>query len=434
MNAMLFRTKASRQLPRQHAAKARNSALLAGARVVLGVAFLALVATVFMPILGIGEALANPKVTTARVGDHPTHTRLVLEMDGPFTFSYFTLVDPERLVVDFPELDFDLARNPLAREAIGAIGAMRYGLFKPGNSRIVLDLIGPSKVVKAFTMPPVDSYGYRFVLDLARTSQEDFIEQARLTKPKQPTPAPVIETPAATVPQRSDGKRVIAIDAGHGGVDPGAVGAGGTYEKSITLAAALQLADRLRETGRYHVVLTRDSDIFLPLRKRVALARNAGAELFLSLHADSIGNTKVRGSHVYSLSKTASDAEAAALAAKENKADVIAGLNLAEYSSDVHTILLDLSQRETNNTSIEMADRLVAGFRKNGVQSLNRPHRQAGFAVLKAPDVPSVLIELGFLSNKEDEAMLLKAKGRAPIIAAIVSAVDKHFATQTVQN
>jgi len=379
-------------------------------------------------------AQSKPTVVAARVGDHPDFTRLVLEIDGPFTFSYFTLVEPRRLVVDFPELDFALAADPLGQLPIGAIGAMRYGLFKPGNSRLVLDLAGPSKVVKAFTMEPMDNFGHRFVLDLKRTSDADFIEQARLTRPRQPTPAPVIETPAATVPQRADGKQVVAVDAGHGGVDPGAVGATGIYEKRITLAAALQLAEQLRATGRYHVVLTRETDAFLPLRKRVSIARSAGAELFLSLHADSIGNEKVRGSHVYSLSKTASDAEAAALAAKENKADVIAGLNLAEYSIDVHTILLDLSQRETNNTSVEIADRMVDGFRQNGVQSLNRPHRQAGFAVLKAPDVPSVLIELGFLSNREDEAMLLKAAGRKPIITAIVSAVDKHFATRTVQN
>lgn len=432
MNAMIFRLLDRWRAPAGSPAQAQFSWRFAPARLIFGAAVLGLLGAVFLPAAGLAQSEAT--VTAARVGDHPSHTRLVLEMDRPFTFSYFTLADPERLVIDFPELDFDLASDPLGRLPAGAIGAMRYGLFKPGNSRIVLDLAGPSKVIKAFTMDPVDSYGYRFVLDLQRTTKADFIEQARLTRPKQPVPAPVIETPAATVPERKDGKRVIAIDAGHGGVDPGAVGARGTYEKQITLAAALQLAKQLRASGRYHVVLTRESDVFLPLRKRVALARNAGAELFLSIHADSIGNKDVRGSHVYSLSKTASDAEAAALAAKENKADLIAGLNLSDYSSDVHTILLDLSQRETNNTSIEIADRMVDGFRQNGVQSLNRPHRQAGFAVLKAPDVPSVLIELGFLSNKEDEAMLLNAEGRKPIISAIISAVDKHFATRTVQN
>jgi len=381
-----------------------------------------------------GAAQSEATVTAARAGDHPGRTRLVLEIDGPVEFSYFTLVEPRRLVVDFPELDFELAADPLGELPVGVIGAIRYGLFKPGNSRMVLDLAGPSNVIRAFTMEPMDGFKHRFVLDLAPTTEAAFVEQAHLTRPRQPVPAPVIETPAATVPMRRDGKRVVAIDAGHGGVDPGAVGTTGIYEKRITLAAALQLAEDLRATGRYHVVLTRETDAFLPLRKRVAVARSAGAELFLSLHADSIANKSVRGSHVYSLSKTASDAEAAALAAKENKADLIAGLNLGDYSSDVHTILLDLSQRETNNTSVEIADRMVDGFRQNGVQSLNRPHRQAGFAVLKAPDVPSVLIELGFLSNRKDEAMLLKAEGRRPIIKAIVTAVNKHFATRTVQN
>lgn len=429
---MIFRRSASGQ--------GAGNCAVAGRRIVRGAPFtglLRLAIVGFLCVLAAPEAgfgQSSPTVTALRVGDHPDRTRLVLEIDGPFTFSYFTLVEPRRLVVDFSELDFDLKTDPAKRLPRGAVGAIRYGLFKPGNSRLVVDLSGPSKVKTAFVIDPMDGFGYRFVLDLTPTSQDAFIQQAKQTRPQQPVPAPVIETPAATAPARSDGKRVIAIDAGHGGIDPGAVGATGIYEKRITLAAALQLAEALRETGQYHVVMTRETDVFLRLRKRVAVAREAGAELFLSLHADSIDNRTVRGSHVYSLSKTASDAEAAALAAKENKADLIAGLDLSEYSTDVHTILLDLSQRETNNTSIELADRMVDGFRQYGVQSLNRPHRQAGFAVLKAPDVPSVLIELGFLSNRKDEAMLLTAEGRAPIIRAIVASVNKHFATRTVQN
>jgi N-acetylmuramoyl-L-alanine amidase len=308
---------------------------------------------------------------------------------------------------------------------------MRTGLFEPGTSRMVLDLGRPALVRKAFLMPPSEGKPHRFVLDLEPAEEAAFVEQVRRSAPHPPAPPPDIEPPAAAVPPRPDGRHVIVIDPGHGGVDPGAIGASGVYEKDIALAAAGQLAARLSASGRYHVELTRDRDIFLPLRRRVAIAHLSGAELFLSLHADSMANAKVRGSHVYSLSKNASDAEAAALAAKENKSDIIAGLDLAGYSPEVNTILLDLSQRETNNTSAEIAGRMVDEFRRSGIHALGRPHRQAGFAVLKAPDVPSVLIEMGFLSNRADEAMLASEPARAPLIDAIVRAVDRYFETRT---
>ncbi len=184
-----------------------------------------------------GLAQSKPTVTAARVGDHPDHTRLVLEIDRPVTFSYFTLVEPKRLVVDFPELDFALAADPMGRLPVGAIGAIRYGLFKPGNSRMVLDLAGPSKVVKVFTMEPMDGHQYRFVLDLELTNDAAFLEQARLTRRRQPVLAPVIETPAATVPLRRDGKQVGATAAGYAGVERRAVGPIGINVKRSTSAA-----------------------------------------------------------------------------------------------------------------------------------------------------------------------------------------------------
>ena len=199
----------------------------------------------------------------------------------------------------------------------------------------------------------------------------------------------------------------------------------------MALEAARELAERLA-ARRYRVVLTRDRDLFVGLRDRVAIARDAGADLFLSIHADSMENSRIRGSHVYSLSQTASDAEAEALAAKENKSDIIAGLDLADYSADVNTILLDLSQRETNNLSATLAGMIVESFSRRGIRSISRPHRQAGFAVLKAPDVPSVLVELGFLSNREDERTLLMREGRKPIVDAVVEAVDRYFSALAV--
>jgi N-acetylmuramoyl-L-alanine amidase len=379
---------------------------------------------------GLGTAVsAAPDVTMVRAWEHPVHTRLVMEMSAEVDFLFFALSRPRRLVIDFPELSFSLTRDPMGGKSVGLVQAMRFGLFAPGTSRVVLDLAGPARVKAALVLPPADGKPYRFVLDLEATDVASFAQNVR------PLPAPIaqpaeIVPPIAAVPERHGGKPVIIIDAGHGGVDPGAIGATGIYEKTIALAAARQLAERLRAGGRYHVVLTRDTDVFLRLRRRFAMARHASADLFLSLHADSIANAAVRGSHVYTLSKKASDSEAEALAAKENKADIIAGVDLAEHSPVVNTILVDLTQRETNNRSLEIADRMVEALRRAGLPSLSRPHRQAGFAVLKAPDVPSVLIELGFLSNAEDEAMLADAAARLPLIAAIVGAIDRHFATR----
>lgn len=380
---------------------------------------------------GLSSAVcAAPDVTQVRAWEHPNHTRLVLEMSAEVEYSYFALSRPRRLVIDFPELSFALTRDSMAAGPVGLVQAMRFGLFAPGTSRVVLDLAGPARVKAAFVLPPAEGKPYRFVLDLEATDSASFAQNVRPLPA--PTPQPVVAVPpVAAVPDRPRGKPVIVIDAGHGGVDPGAIGASGIYEKAIALAAARQLADRLAVGGRYTVMLTRDKDIFLRLRRRFAVARHASADLFLSLHADSMANTSVRGSHVYTLSKTASDSEAAALAVKENTADIIAGLDLAEYSPEVNTILLDLSQRETNNRSVEVADRMVEALRRTDLPSLGRPHRQAGFAVLKAPDVPSVLIELGFLSNPEDEAMLADATARLPLIEALAGAIDRHFATRT---
>jgi N-acetylmuramoyl-L-alanine amidase len=381
-------------------------------------------------MVGAGAAGAVPDVTQVRAWEHPDKTRLVLEMSAEVEFSYFALGQPRRLVIDFPELSFALTRDSMASGRVGLVQAIRYGLFEPGTSRVVLDLAGPARVKTAFVLPPADGKPYRFVLDLVATDPASFTQNVRAV----PAPAlqPVVAvSPVTAVPERPRGKPIIVIDAGHGGVDPGAIGASGIYEKTIALAAARQLAHHLRASGRYQVIMTRDTDLFLRLRQRFAMARHYGADLFLSLHADSMANASVRGSHVYTLSKTASDSEAAALAVKENTADIIAGLDLAEYSPEVNTILLDLSQRETNNRSVEVADRFVEAFRRAGLPSLGRPHRQAGFAVLKAPDVPSVLVELGFLSNAEDEAMLADATARLPLIEALAGAIDRHFATRT---
>ncbi|MBT4718622.1 MAG: N-acetylmuramoyl-L-alanine amidase, partial [Rhodospirillaceae bacterium] len=222
-------------------------------------------------------------------------------------------------------------------------------------------------------------------------------------------------------------RRVVVIDPGHGGIDPGATGQSGIVEKNITLAAAHAIKARLVRTGRYKVLLTRDRDMFIQLRNRVAFARDKGAELFISLHADTIRNKNVRGLSVYTLSERASDKEAGELAERENKADLIAGIDLSSQAPGVTNILIDLAQRESMNESARAAGFLVTEL-KRVTRLLRNTHRFAGFAVLKAPDVPSLLIEMGFLSNARDERSLRSAKYRRRLAGAVTKGIDRFFA------
>lgn len=285
-------------------------------------------------------------------------------------------------------------------------------------------------------------------MDLATTSETEFLEALAVQRARErkkldslvasamQDKTPVVTAPTvneqalAMIPPRKPtvaGKRIVAIDPGHGGVDPGTIGIGKTYEKHVTLALGRDVKRALEATGRYKVVMTRDRDIFLRLRQRVQVARDAGAELFISIHADSVANPKTRGLSVYTLSEKASDKEAAKLATKENKADLIAGIDLSAESADVTNILLDLAQRETMNQSALFA-REVVGELKREVKLLRNTHRFAGFAVLKAPDMPSVLLEAGFLSNRQDERNLLSKNYRAKLANAVAKGVDRHFA------
>ncbi|NQV58016.1 MAG: N-acetylmuramoyl-L-alanine amidase [Alphaproteobacteria bacterium] len=224
-------------------------------------------------------------------------------------------------------------------------------------------------------------------------------------------------------------KPLVVIDPGHGGVAPGAIGISGTFEKGVTLDMARQIGKAITALGRQRVRLTRVGDVFISLRRRVAIARAAEADLFISIHADSIGNKRIRGGGIYTLSEKSSDKESAALAAKENRADVIAGVNLTGHDDQVASILIDLTQRETMNYSAQFAAALVPELRQL-IRMRRKPHRFAGFRVLKAPDVPSVLIELGYLSNRQDERMLTNAGSRAAIAASIARAVDNYFRAQ----
>jgi N-acetylmuramoyl-L-alanine amidase len=370
----------------------------------------------------------DPVISNLRVGQHPDKVRLVLDMSTDLRFTIFQLPDPYRIVLDLPQVSFELPKSARTR-SVGAVGGWRYGLFEPGTSRLVIDAKEPLKVAAAFVLPPSGDFGHRLVLDLAPTDRAEFIVASKASIERRmanraprvsPTPAP---NPPA-VP--GDDRRVVAIDPGHGGVDPGAIGVSKVYEKDLVLKVANALKAELESRGGYKVVLTRETDVYIQLRERIAIARRAGAEIFISLHADSIDDKGLRGLSVYTLSENASDEEAAALATSENKSDIIAGIDFSTEEPAVTDILIDLAQRRTMNLSTRLANTVVEEMGPR-TRLLNRPRRSAGFAVLKAPDVPSVLIELGFLSNSKDEEALRSASKRQTLAEGLADSIDRFF-------
>jgi len=420
---------------------------------------------------------ASAIVTDVRVGASQDATRVVFEVDRMVAFSVFTLSNPYRVVIDLPQVGWRLPARPLPG-ASGVFRQLRYGLYKPGNSRVVLDIRSPAQVAKAFILESRGKSGYRLVVDLLPTTAQAFQRDAGKTPLRvaalqaAPKPAIKLEPPAERVvlapprsglvmvkatnpavvklnppasqaqeqaqaspfrlaprkpePRHKAKKSVIFIDPGHGGVDPGTIGISGVYEKHITLAMARELKRQLERTGRFKVILSRSRDVFIRLRDRVRLARDRKAELFISVHADTVRNRKIKGPAVYTLSEKSSDKEAQELAEKENKADLIAGVDLTFETPEVTNILIDLAQRESMNQSARFAASLIRELKRK-TRVLRNTHRFAGFAVLKAPDIPSVLVELGFLSNPSDERRLRSKSYRRKLASAMSKAVAAHF-------
>ena len=388
------------------------------------------VSTLLILLFSSSLALAKPSVTDVRVGVHPDKTRFVLELTEEPAYRAFTLPDPFRVVIDLPALQWSLGSKRTV-DGGGLVQAVRYGLFAPGTSRVVLDVGQPVDFQKVFTLPPSNGYGYRLVIDLKPISREAYFARAR-TPLVSSLPLPRAQqaaVPLAPPMPQGDTRPVIVIDAGHGGVDPGAIGQTGIYEKDLVLSYAKELKRQIEASGRYRVLMTRDSDVFVRLRDRVHYAQESDAALFVSLHANTHRKHELRGAAIYTLSENASDAEAAALAAKENKADAIAGIDLSDQPEVVSKILIDLAQRETMNQSKSFANLLVTHLRGVG-PVLRNTHRSAGFAVLKSPTVPSVLIEVGYLSNKAEEKLLRSDGHRSEISRAIVEAIDSYFEWQ----
>jgi N-acetylmuramoyl-L-alanine amidase len=381
---------------------------------------------------------AAPLVLGMRLGEHPDKSRLVVELSDPVDVKAFTLAAPDRVVIDMPEVLWrvvDTARP----NGTGTVKSYRYGLFRKGNSRFVIDVNKPVRVDTPRIYPPENGFGFRLVIDLYPTTAADFIANAGWPKEDRfaappavvaalPPSAP-LAAPGANLPglPPQAGKRTIIIDPGHGGIDPGTHGATGLKEKDIVLGVSKKLRDSLKATGRYQVHLTRDSDIFIPLRERVNIARAAKGDLFMSLHIDANDHREVRGASIYTLSEDASDREAAKLAEKENMSDVIAGVDLTGDNSPVRSILIDLAQRDTMNRSVRFAETVLTQLPTATFVRPTTPHRSAGFAVLKGPDIPAVLVELGYLSNSQDEAIMATDAWRARVAKALHAAIDKHF-------
>lgn len=365
-----------------------------------------------------------PVATDARLAGDAGQTRFVVDLSQSIEMRAFTLADPYRVIIDLPQVAFQLPAKAGERSR-GLVKAFRYGLVMPGGSRIVIDTTGPVRVERAFVLDAADGLPARLVLDLAAVDRATFLRAAAIDNrlPRESQRRSDRDTPT-----NGDPRPIIVVDPGHGGIDNGTRAPSGEEEKALVLAFGLMLRDKLEQTGKYRVVMTRTDDRFVPLNDRVRLARQREAQLFISIHCDALARRDggAEGATVYTLSEHASDAEAARLAEAENKADVISGVDLSAEPDDIADILIDLAQRETKNYSAQFARTLV-GELKSTARLHKHPLKSAGFRVLTAPDVPSVLVELGYVSNKTDMKQLTSDAWRSKATESIVQAVNSFF-------
>ena len=385
-------------------------------------------------------------VNEIRFGAHDGQTRIVLELSELVDYNLQTLPSPDRLVLD---LGAGTVYNSTAgTDPTNLVVKTRFGVPDSQKSRIVFDLAGPLTNINHFILPPGNNDpGYRLVLDLnpsaiitnsavqpAEVVVEKPIVELPSQKPeiiKEEMPVFTGEIPPLPTPKPASlinkKQYVIFLDAGHGGRDPGSIATDKTREKDIVLKLAHRIKDKLEASGRYKVYLTREGDYYIKLRERFKKARDKDADIFISLHADKIHIPSVRGASVYTLSETASDKETARLAKQENNAGVIAGVDLAVEDQDVANILLDLARRETLNESKLFAELFVTSLNKHDIRTLPNPHRFAGFAVLKAPDVPSVLVEAGFVSNETDTKLMQQKEFQNDFADALHASINSFF-------
>ncbi len=352
------------------------------------------------------KAVAASTVTNARAAGDAFSTRFVIDLTQTVAFVATTETNPDRISIELDRVNFDLPPG-VGRKMRGLVKNFSYGSVNEGKSQILIDTIGPVRIANSFVLEAQQEQPARLVLDLVKTG----FDAATTMQP----PAPY-----------AGEQKVVVIDAGHGGIDPGAVSAKGTKEKDVVLAFAVNLQKRLAASSRYKVVMTRDTDRFIKLKDRVQIARDAAADLFIAVHADIIRGKSARGTTLYTLSEKASDAEAEALAHKENRTDIIAGFDFENENAKVTDVLIELVQRESKNLSIVFS-RTAAKAISKVAQMNGKPIRSAGFVVLKAPDVPSVLIELGYLSSKQDEKLLLSNDWQDSAAGALADAIGTYF-------
>jgi N-acetylmuramoyl-L-alanine amidase len=403
-----------------------------------------------------GAAAKLPSVLAVRIWPAADYTRVTLEHDAPLKFTHFTVENPDRLVVDIEGVEFNSVLDSLARKVATDdpnIKLLRAGRYKPGVVRLVMELKGKVNP-QVFTLEPAGEYGRRLVLDVYPVNapdpmmallegRKDAVEPLRNDqdfqfadkhpdesagkKPEKAIEAPEVQTSKKSGKPIVDRLVTITLDPGHGGEDPGAIGKAGTYEKNVTLEVARRLKARIDAEPNMRAVLTRDSDFFVPLQMRVQKARRIQSDLFLSIHADAWIKPDAKGSSVFVLSeKGASSTQARLLAQKENQADLIGGVNLGSKDLFLARTLLDLSQTGTINDSLKLGKYLLGEL--GAINTLHKAHvEQAGFAVLKAPDIPSALIETAFISNPEEEARLNDDAYQEKLAGAIVRGIRQYF-------
>ncbi|MFK4768389.1 MULTISPECIES: N-acetylmuramoyl-L-alanine amidase [Rhizobiaceae] len=356
---------------------------------------------------------------SARVAGDDARTRVVIDFEQKPEFVIHYVDSPERIIVDLSASAFGFPAADLAPR--GLFKDIRYGTMGSDSARMVFTVNRPVKLVMA-EVQKNEERGFRLVLDAEMTSKEQFAEILKLQDWNTSAAVP----PQDVGPVIEDGVFTVAVDAGHGGIDAGASGATTkTPEKTVTLDFARLLAERLNKVEGVKAFLTREDDTFLSLSQRVTIARQKHADLFISLHADTLAQKDIRGATIYTLSDKASDRMAENLAVRENLSDQLAGFSIESGPPEVADILLDLTRRETQAFSVALADNVVKSF-EGQVGLINNPHRQANFQVLRAPDIPSVLLEMGFLSNPEDEKLLLDEAWRARVARLVADAVDRY--------
>jgi N-acetylmuramoyl-L-alanine amidase len=377
-----------------------------------------------------------PIASDARLAGDAKQTRFILDLDKAVQFRAFALADPYRVIVDLPQVNFQLPAG-VGGAGRGLVKAFRYGVVMPGGSRIVFELTGPARIAKSYVLEAANGQPPRLVLEFEEVDRTAFVQS--LAPENRPELRPAIaeanaavaraDAPAAP-PSPPDKRPVIVIDPGHGGVDNGTeAGGADVMEKNLVLSFGLALRDRIEKSGKYRVVMTRTDDTFIALPDRVKVARSEAAALFISIHADALprGEGDARGATIYTLSDKATDSDAERLADAENKSDAIAGVNLSDEPTEVADILIDLVQRETKTFSNRFA-RMLMGEMKTTVRMHKHPLKSAGFRVLKAPDVPSVLVELGYVSNKADLEHLVSESWRSRTVGSMAQAIDAFLA------